>query len=340
MSPPSAAEPAALPQQNADDLAPTSLPPGSLGDAAPIIVDLAPSPRVSNPRAAIAWMLSACVLFAVMNVVAKRAMTELPWHEVAAGRAGFGALTLLLWARGRGVPTRVYDRRLQWMRTVAGVCSMACGFFALSRLALGDAVTLANLTPLMIALVSRRALGETSDAGLGLAALLGFAGVVFLAGAQLHAGHGAILGLSLAVVASAFSCAAMLFLRRLGPRESAEGVSLHFLAWATVAMLSLGVGHHVLPSPAAATSLVLAGVTGGAAQLAMTKAYGLDKAARVGALGYSGVVFAQLLGALVLHESPSVRQLCGAALVVASGGFLVFGALREDRRGRAVVPAS
>ena len=115
-------------------------------------------------------------------------------------------------------------------------------------------------------------------------------------------------------------------------RESAEGVSLHFLAWAAVATFAIGLGRQVVPSLAAATSLVLAGVTGGLAQIFLTKAYGLDKAARVGAISYLGVVLSQLLGVVALHEIPGVRQLGGAALVLLSGAFLVAGALAERSR--------
>jgi drug/metabolite transporter (DMT)-like permease len=108
-------------------------------------------------------------------------------------------------------------------------------------------------------------------------------------------------------------------------------VSLHFAVWAAVATFVIGLPSLRVPSRAALTWLVVAGFTGGAAQVAMTKAYGLDKAARVSAIGYSGVVMAQLLGVLFLHESPGVRQLAGSGLVVLSGLFLVGGALRERR---------
>jgi drug/metabolite transporter (DMT)-like permease len=273
-------------------------------------------------------MLFACVLFAVMALAAKQAMRELPWHEVAAGRAGFGALTIYVFARSRAIPLMVHDRRAQWSRTGAGVLAMCFGFYAMSRLPLGDAVTLGNLSPLMLAIISPRLLGERAGAGLGMAIVLGFVGVAVLAGAQLHS-HGALVAIGSAVVGALCSCMAMIFLRRLGPSESAEGVSLHFAIWAAVATFLLGLGRHVVPSTGALLSLALAGFTGGAAQVAMTKAYGLDKAARVGAIGYSGVVFAQILGVLVLHEYPSVRQLAGAALVVCSGLLLVSGALRE-----------
>ncbi len=291
-----------------------------------------PSVRTrSNPLAALGWMVLACALFAVMNLGAKRALRELPWHEVAAGRSIFGALTIWLIARARGRPLVVHDRKTQWVRTIAGIGGMCCGFFALSRLSMGDAVTLSALSPLLVAIASRRVLRERSGGGLGASVALGFVGVIILVGVHLQSDRGALVGVIFGLVAAVFSAVAMLYLRRLGPRESSEGVSLHFLGVAAVALLVIGAGRQVVPSTDALLSLAVAGLTGGVAQLLMTKAYGLDKAARVGGIGYSGIVMSQILGTLVLHEVPTVRQVCGAMLVILSGVVLVSTGLREKK---------
>jgi drug/metabolite transporter (DMT)-like permease len=275
-------------------------------------------------------MVFASLLFAVMSLSAKRAMQELSFVEVASGRSLFGAVTIWMWARSRGIPLAVHDRRTQWSRTSAGIASMFCGFYALSKLPLGDAVTLSNLTPLILAVASGRILGERTGSGLLVAVTLGLFGVSLLAGASFSHGYGA-LPFTSAIVGAFCSAVAMIFLRRLGPRESPEGVSLHFAVWAAIVTFVVGLPWFRVPSLPALISLLVAGFCGGAAQVAMTKAYGLDKAARVSAAGYSGVVISQVLGLLFLHEIPGVRQLAGAGLVILSGMFLVGGALRESR---------
>ncbi|MGZ3449851.1 MAG: DMT family transporter [Polyangiales bacterium] len=285
-----------------------------------------PVSKPTRPRVAAVWMLFACLLFSVMSLCVKKASEEVGFVEAATGRAFFGAVTIWLYARARDIPLEVHDRKLQWSRTIAGTLSMFFGFYALSKLPLGDAVTLSNLTPLFIAVASYRVLGERTGGGLALAVLLGLAGVGLLAGAH-FAYHGGgvrpFFGLGAGVIAAFFSCVAMLFLRQLSSRESAEGVSLHFLLVASIVLFVVGLPMARVPSAHAFAFLVSAGILGGIAQVAMTKAYGLDKAARVGALGYSGVVIAQVLGVLFLHEIPSGRQLVGAALVIASGAFVL-----------------
>jgi drug/metabolite transporter (DMT)-like permease len=313
----------------------TIAPASTVGESAPVAPLVVPQ-MPSRPLAAMGWMIFACFLFAVMGLCAKHAAREVSFLEVATGRAWFGALTIYAFARARGARLAVSDRRTQWARTIAGTLSMIFGFYALARLPLGDAVTISNLSPLMIAVASYKILGEKAGAALIVAVLLGLAGVALLAGAQFSAaGLGTpaskdlILALVCGVLGAFFSCVAMLYLRRLGARESAEGVSLHFLAWAGLVTLVLGIRDLRVPSFVSVLALAGAGVAGGLAQVVMTRAYGLDKAARVGAFGYSGVVISQALGALFLREIPSARQLAGAGLVVSSGLVLVSSGRKE-----------
>jgi drug/metabolite transporter (DMT)-like permease len=58
----------------------------------------------------------------------------------------------------------------------------------------------------------------------------------------------------------------------------------------------------------------------------------LDHAARVGTVGYAGVVLTQLLGVLLLDERPGWGQVVGTSLVIASGVLLALTALRYSRR--------
>ncbi len=51
----------------------------------------------------------------------------------------------------------------------------------------------------------------------------------------------------------------------------------------------------------------------------MTRAFSLERAARVSGVSYLSVVASAILGAVVLHERPSLGALLGMALVVAGG---------------------
>jgi drug/metabolite transporter (DMT)-like permease len=134
--------------------------------------------------------------------------------------------------------------------------------------------------------------------------------------------HGAVVAGSAALASAVFAAIAMLFLRRVSPGESAEAIALHFSLTAFVAHAALasflwqGFDGRSLPA------MLGAGVCAGGAQVAMTRAYGLDRAARVSGIGYLQVVLAAALGTLVLHEPLPPAGVVGVLLVLGGGVLL------------------
>jgi drug/metabolite transporter (DMT)-like permease len=188
-----------------------------------------------------------------------------------------------------------------------------------------------------VAVLSWPILGERVSRGVVVAIVVSFAGIVAVAQPSLE-GSAGVLGV--AVGAALCTAFAMMWLRRMGPGESAEAIVVHFMAFGTasLALASIPVWH--TPDLRDALALLFTGATGGLAQLAMTRAYSLDDAARVSATGYSGVVFTRLLAFPVFGEIPSGEQLAGSLLVIAAGVLL---ALRgqgrhSERRSREASP--
>lgn len=288
-----------------------------------------------SPFAGLLWMALASALFALMNLFARLASAHVPWTEVGACRALVGGATALGFALARGAPLAVdaRERRLGWARSLCGTVALLCTFYTLGapRIALGDVVTLGATSPIFVALLAPRLLGERSSRGLWGATLVAFLGVGLVAGPQLElAGH-----LSMVATAGAVASAlAMVSLRKLGAsgrQAGPEAIALHFSLVSAGAMLLLSIPTFQVPDGPGALLLLGTGLAGGLAQLAMTRAYMLDRAARVGTVGYLGVALSHVLGAAWLSETPSPHQLAGAALVTAAGLGLAFEAMREAR---------
>lgn len=289
-----------------------------------------------SPLLGMLWMAIASALFATMNILVRMAAAKVPWIEVAAARSLIGALVAVGVAVGRGAPLAIRDRRLAWARSIFGTGGLLCGFFAMGApaIALGDAVTLASLSTIFIALLSPSLLGEKSGKRVWAATVVAFAGVALVAGPTFHiAGHLA----AIATLGALFSAMAMVWLRKLGAssagavKDSPEAIVVHFSLVAAVATTVLALP--VLRAPDAGGALMLAatGVTGGLAQIAMTRAYALEQAARVSPIGYLGIVLTHVLGAALLGEEPTPAQAIGAALVIGAGLLLAAAALRDAR---------
>jgi drug/metabolite transporter (DMT)-like permease len=81
-------------------------------------------------------------------------------------------------------------------------------------------------------------------------------------------------------------------------------------------MLALAIPSWAWPDTRSGLYLLGAGLGGGGAQLAMTRAYSLQRATPVTALSYLGAVFTYLLALPLFPDRPSAWQLAGAALVL------------------------
>jgi drug/metabolite transporter (DMT)-like permease len=234
-------------------------------------------------------MVVAQLCFAAMNVFTRLGSRYLPWPEIAAGRFLVGALIAVALATARGAALAVTDRGGTWRRSIYGTLAALGAFYALSSpsVAVGDAATLGATAPIFVALLSGRLLGERVGRRLWIAVGLAFAGIALLVRPSFT------IAAPVAAVATAgafFYALAMIWLRRIGPGESHEAVVLHFSVVALTTMLLLALPGWTWPDARSGLYLLGAGLGGGGAQLAMTRAYSLHRAAPVTALSTVGVV--------------------------------------------------
>jgi drug/metabolite transporter (DMT)-like permease len=263
----------------------------------------------------------ASLLFAAMNVLAKAAtLRGVPSLEVACARATVGAVGLGLLARLRGLDLRVGDRRTLAVRVVAGTGAMICTFHSLSSLPLGEATALLNTAPLFIAALGWLVLGERPSALTGAALVAGFVGVVLIVGPATPGG--ATWDATVAVLASLLSAVAMVSLRRMGGRERPEAIVVHFSAVAAVATGLLGARDFVVPDALGGAFMLGAGLTATVAQVAMTRAYALETAARIGGGGYLIVAVSPVAGMLLFGETPGWVSLVGITVILGAGVLL------------------
>lgn len=275
-------------------------------------------------------MALSAVLFSSMNFFARLASAGSPWQLVGAARALTGALIAALVATARGVPLRPRQPRRMWARSALGTVAMVCTFYALSRgeLPLGDTTTLLNLTPVILALLTPAFLGERTGPRVFVALAISLSGVALvlrpaaLFGAGVATGPGTLAAGAVATLASVFGAFAMMALRKLGQSEAPEPIALHFSLVAAATFSLLALPSLRIPGAKDALYMCAAGVSAGLAQLAMTRAYALERAARVSAVSYLAVATSAAGGALALHEWPAPLTLGGMGLVVA-GGLLI-----------------
>jgi drug/metabolite transporter (DMT)-like permease len=269
-------------------------------------------------------MVLAQLFFAAMNVFTRLSARYIPWSEVAAARFLVGAAIALAISWYRGSSLRITDRRGSWYRSVFGTLAAVCTFYALSsnRIALGDAATLGATAPIFVALLSARLLTEPVGGRVGVAVVLGFAGVVAVVRPSFEI---AVPVAAVATVGAAFYALAMIWLRKIGPGESHEAVVVHFSLVALVTMLAIALPVWRWPDEQSGLYLLGVGIGGGGAQIAMTRAYSLHRAAPVSALSGLGIVLTYLVAIPTFGDQPTGWQIAGSVLVITASILLSVG---------------
>ncbi len=272
-------------------------------------------------------MAVSAVLFATMGFFARVGSAHTHWTIVAGTRAAIGAMVAYGVGRARMAPLVVKNRRGIWLRSIFGTAALLCTFYALGSpaLGLGDTTTLVNLSPVFIALLSPFFLDERAGKRVAIALPLSVAGVVLILQPSFVFGGGAprtpamLVTAGIALLAAMFSANAMILLRKISPTEGPEAISLHFSLVAATVCLLLSIPHFHVPDAHDAGAMLAAGLSAGLAQLSMTRAYALERAARISGMGYLAVVVSAALGAIFLGEKPGADALLGMALVIAGG---------------------
>lgn len=200
------------------------------------------------------------------------------------------------------------------LRTAFGLSAMYCFFYALHHLHLADAVLLNYSAPLFIPLIAWLWLREAPPAIILPVTLLGMVGIVLILrpGGETLLSPPALAGVASGVLAAA----AMVSIRRISGTESTPRIVFYFSFFSTAVSAIPLLWAWYTPGPAALTLMIIAGVMALIGQLCLTQAYALAPAARIGAITYTSVIFAALVGWTVWGERPDAIGASGAALVI------------------------
>jgi len=221
-------------------------------------------------------------------------------------------------ASASGSKLVVWRPRTLWVRSLAGSFSLVCNFYALTRLPVSDAVTLSNVHPLWIVLITSVNTRRWPSRAEILGVACGMAGVILIERPHLSGDRLAAL---VALLSSVSTAVAMLGLHRL--REiDARAVVAHFAGVASLISASwlLVRGDAFSPALMESTTIWLllgVGIAGTLGQVLLTKAYAAGAPTRVAVVGLTQVVFAMVFDVVIWHRSLTPLTILGFVLVLA-----------------------
>jgi drug/metabolite transporter (DMT)-like permease len=270
-------------------------------------------------------MLCGSLAFALMGALAHALAARCDWQVIALARSLLPLLLAAALVRRAGARFVFFRPRTLWVRSCAGSISLVSTFYALTRLPVADVLTLTNMFPLWVALLSWPLLGERPAGRVWLAIACGVAGIVLIQRPHFVEGNFVTL---IALVSSVSTAVAMLGLHRLQGID-ARAIVVHFSAVAAVFVTaSFFLFERHAPLAAAldgVTPLMLIGVGVAATlgQLFLTKAFAAGPPAKVAVVGLTQIVFAMIVDVLLFGRTFSPATVLGIGLVVAPTAWLL-----------------
>ena len=268
-------------------------------------------------------MLVSVALFSLMDAALKTLSAHYPPFQVAALR-GLSSLPIVLaWALWTVGPMPLL--RVRWplhlLRGVLGITMMASFVYALKRLPLSTAYSIFFVAPLLITALSVPILGERVGPRRWTAIGIGLLGVLVVL-RPTGAGVLSTAGLAVLVAAAGYAVSAIT-VRVIARTDTTQAITFWLLA-----LMALGAGALAFPNWVplrAQDAWIIAGIgiAGALGQYTITEAFRLGEASLIAPLEYTALIWGVLLDLTLWGVLPDSVTWLGAAIIIASGLYLI-----------------
>jgi drug/metabolite transporter (DMT)-like permease len=289
---------------------------------------------------AIGLKLASAFLFTVMSALVRDIGQRAPLGEVVFFRGLFAIIpvALIYWWRGEirhALSTKSPFGQL--LRGGISAVGMYANFGALARIPIADVTAIGFASPLITVAMAALVLKERVRIYRWSAVVVGFAGVIVMLLPHLDLGKYAVvataattIGSLLALVSAFTNAGAQIQTRRLVRTEKTASIVFYFSVLMAIAgAVTLPFAWYT-PTAFELAQFVMLGTLGGVGHILLTQSYRYATASVIAPFDYSAMIWALLLGWWFFGEVPGVLVLIGAAIVIASGLFVIW---RESQLG-------
>lgn len=284
-----------------------------------------PAEDIRNPGgphwSGIAFMAVGALFFALMSLCVKVAGEQMSSQQIVFARAVFVTGISYAMLRGLGVSAWGNQRLTLFMRGIVGFIGLSGFYYSVVNLPLADATVIQYTNPIFATLLAVPILKEHIRVSQIFSLLACVAGVLMITEPQfLFPGNPAPPNLTAILVglfgAVGSGCAYVL-VRKIKDSEHPTVVVYYFGLVSLILSLPLALlSHPSMPTATGWLMLFGVGLTAQIGQVAITRGLAREAAGRAASVGYLQIVFATVIGALMLHEVPELGTICGAILII------------------------
>lgn len=285
---------------------------------------------MKNLDIGVKYMLLASFLFALMAFFVKALSPHMSSLEVVFFRNIFGVVIVLATFFKSPLNQKGGKPFLLLFRGLIGTTALMMYFYNIFHMPLADAITFTKTSPIFTAVFAYFILKENLRKSAWIAIFIGFIGMIFV----IKPSGDIDLKLAITgVLSGAMAGMAYTSIRELKNYYEPRVIVLSFTGIGTIVpalFLFLGnyfssdtfdffIAEFVMPSGIMWFYIVAMGLLATASQFLMTKAYASTKAGVVGAVSYTNVFFAMIVGLAIGDPLPDLLGAIGIFLVVFAG---------------------
>ncbi|MBM3559201.1 MAG: DMT family transporter [Alphaproteobacteria bacterium] len=278
------------------------------------------APPSDAPVRGVLLMCLAVLMFNTMNVIIKSIYDLYPITQMVWLRYGFHFLFVVaLFAPHLGRLFRTYSLKVQVLRGALVVSSAACMFTGIGLMPLATAVSITFISPLIVVALSMAVLGERVTWDRWIAVTCGFVGILVIIRPDFGGGWAVLLPICSAVLYAIYQ----IITRRIAMIENPYASTVYPALCGAIALSVVQPFEWVTPQPVHWLLFVVCGVLGAAGHFFVVQAYARAHANVVAPFIYTEILGAMVWGYVVFHELPDAWTFIGAAIVAASGIWVV-----------------
>ncbi len=269
-------------------------------------------------------------LLIVMAALVKHLGKTLPAFEVLFVRflAGLLVILPLVWKMGFRI-LRTEKLYLHGARGFVGFMGNLCFFFALIHISLADTVTIQFSRPIIMIVVAVLFLGEKFGLDRGVAALVGFGGILMITKPFTEGFDPWALS---ALAGTFFGVMVVLTIKLLSRTEQTVTIMFYFALFTTLFSFIPAMITWQTPTGTELALLILTGTLGIVGQGLFTHGIGLGETSFVMPFDHMRIVYSFILGILWFSEVPGIWSYIGATVIIGSSLYL----LRADARKKKI----
>jgi len=290
--------------------------------------------KISSIDKGILYMFFASFLFAVMGGFAKELSASMSSLEVVFFRNVFGVIIIGFMVFKNPIKQKGGKPFLLFFRGFMGFVALLAFFYNIAHISLADAMTFAKTAPVFTAFFAYIFLKEKMNSYGWLALFIGFVGIVLITQPQgLTFTKTDLLG----IFSGLGAALAYTSVRELKKHYDTKSIVLSFMLTGTLGPLVLLLlapyvkvegldfmfAEFIMPAGMDWFYIAGLGLFATMAQMYMTKAYGETKAGIVGAVSYSNIVFAIIIGLILGDSLPNMLTSLGIVAIVGAGILVV-----------------